>query len=89
MHFLLQHQVVPIYSVPRKPFSQASIEGNNSVFARKFWRAVILTASSQSISSCNGSTSPLSITHGYQKHEVGSRVNHFGREFIPEAGPRR
>ena len=39
MHFLLQHQVVPIYSVPRKPFSQASIEGNNSVFARKFWRA--------------------------------------------------
>jgi hypothetical protein len=29
--------VVPIFAVPRKPFSQASIEGNNSVFARKFW----------------------------------------------------
>jgi transposase len=37
MHFLLTRQVLPVFSVPRKPFSQASIEGNNSVFARKFW----------------------------------------------------
>jgi hypothetical protein len=37
MRFLLERQVVPIFTVPRKPFSQASIEGNNSVFARKFW----------------------------------------------------
>jgi len=31
--------VVPIYAVPRKPFTQASIEGNNSVFSRNFWKA--------------------------------------------------
>ena len=37
--FLLQNRVIPIFSVPRKPFSQASIEGNNSVFSRKFWNA--------------------------------------------------
>lgn len=37
MQFLLAQQVVPIFSVPRKPFSQASIEGNNSVFTRNFW----------------------------------------------------
>lgn len=37
VHFLLCNQVIPIFAVPRKPFSQASIEGNNSVFARKFW----------------------------------------------------
>ena len=37
MHFLLTRQILPVFSVPRKPFSQASIEGNNSVFARKFW----------------------------------------------------
>jgi len=37
---LLSHQVVPIFAVPRKPFSQASIEGNNSVFARKFWNRI-------------------------------------------------
>lgn len=37
MEFLLRQQVVPIFAVPRRPFSQASIEGNNSVFARKFW----------------------------------------------------
>lgn len=40
MKFLLKNQVVPIFTVPRKPFSQASIEGNNSVFARKFWNRI-------------------------------------------------
>ena len=40
MKFLLEKQVVPIFTVPRKPFSQASIEGNNSVFARKFWNRI-------------------------------------------------
>jgi hypothetical protein len=40
MAFLLKHRVIPIFAVPRKPFSQASIEGNNSVFARKFWNRI-------------------------------------------------
>jgi hypothetical protein len=26
-----------MYAVPHKPFSQTSIEDNNSVFGRKFW----------------------------------------------------
>jgi transposase len=42
--FLLSEQVIPIFSVPRKPFSQASIEGNNSVFARKFWNRRIFAS---------------------------------------------
>jgi len=40
MKFLLKNQVIPIFSVPRRPFSQASIEGNNSVFARRFWNKI-------------------------------------------------
>lgn len=44
MKFLLQNQVIPIFSVPRRPFSQASIEGNNSVFARKFWNRIHFTS---------------------------------------------
>lgn len=40
MAFLLKNQVIPIFAVPRRPFSQASIEGNNSVFARKFWNRI-------------------------------------------------
>ena len=40
MKFLLENQVIPIFAVPRKPFSQASIEGNNSVFSRKFWNKI-------------------------------------------------
>lgn len=44
MMYLLEREVVPVFSVPRKPFSQASIEGNNSVFSRKFWnRRTFLT----------------------------------------------
>lgn len=37
MKFLLEKRIYPVFAVPRKPFSQASIEGNNSVFSRKFW----------------------------------------------------
>jgi transposase len=40
MKFLLENQVIPIFAVPRKPFSQASVEGNNSVFSRKFWNRI-------------------------------------------------
>ncbi len=36
----LSQKIIPIYSVPRKPFSQASIEGNNSVFSKKFWKRI-------------------------------------------------
>ena len=42
--FLLKREITPIFAVPRKPFSQASIEGNNSVFARKFWNVVTFTS---------------------------------------------
>jgi transposase len=44
MRFLLVHGIVPIFAVPRKPFSQASIEGNNAVFSRKFWNRIEFTS---------------------------------------------
>lgn len=40
MVYLLKKKIIPVFSVPRKPFSQASIEGNNSVFSRKFWNSI-------------------------------------------------
>ncbi len=39
MVFLLKRKILPVFAIPRKPFSQASIEGNNSVFSRKFWNS--------------------------------------------------
>jgi hypothetical protein len=38
--FYLKQQVLPIFAPPRKPWSQASIEGSNSVFSRKFWNRI-------------------------------------------------
>ena len=35
--YLLEKRITPVFSVPRRPFTQASIEGNNSVFGRYFW----------------------------------------------------
>jgi len=35
--WFLKQRVIPIFAPPRKPWSQASIEGSNSVFSRKFW----------------------------------------------------
>ncbi len=38
--WFLKKQVIPIFTPPRKPWSQASIEGSNSVFSRKFWNRI-------------------------------------------------
>ena len=35
--FLLKREIIPVFTAPRKPWNQASVEGANSVFARKFW----------------------------------------------------
>lgn len=37
MIFLLQERIIPVFTAPRKPWNQASIEGANSIFTRKFW----------------------------------------------------
>jgi hypothetical protein len=37
MLYLLNRGISPVFAVPRRPFTQASVEGNNSVFARNFW----------------------------------------------------
>ncbi|MBU4298677.1 hypothetical protein KJ636_01415 [Patescibacteria group bacterium] len=38
--WFLKQQVIPVFAPPRKPWSQASIEGSNSVFSRKFWNRI-------------------------------------------------
>ena len=38
--FYLKEQILPIFTPSRKPWSQASIEGSNSVFSRKFWNKI-------------------------------------------------
>jgi hypothetical protein len=35
--FLLKEKITPVFTAPRKPWNQASVEGANSIFARKFW----------------------------------------------------
>ena len=38
VRFLLQEEIIPVFTAPRKPWNQASVEGANSIFSRKFWR---------------------------------------------------
>lgn len=35
--FLLKEKIIPVFTAPRKPWNQASVEGANSIFSRKFW----------------------------------------------------
>jgi len=35
--FLLKEKIIPVFTTPRKPWNQASVEGANSIFSRKFW----------------------------------------------------
>lgn len=35
--YLLKQHVTPVFIAPKKPWNQASVEGANSIFSRKFW----------------------------------------------------
>lgn len=35
--FLLREKIIPVFTAPRKPWNQASVEGANSIFSRKLW----------------------------------------------------
>ena len=65
--WILAQKIIPIYAVPRKPFSQASIEGNNSVFSRKFWNKHIFN-SPEAVDELLATFNDASLRYlGYQK----------------------
>jgi hypothetical protein len=35
--YLLKQRITPVFIAPKKPWNQASVEGANSIFSRKFW----------------------------------------------------
>jgi hypothetical protein len=35
--FLLNRRILPVFIAPKTPWNQASVEGSNSIFSRKFW----------------------------------------------------
>jgi hypothetical protein len=35
--FLLRRRIIPVFIAPKTPWNQASVEGSNSIFTRKFW----------------------------------------------------
>ena len=41
---LFQKQVIPIFTNPRSPWNNGSVEGSNSVFARNFWNKHIFNS---------------------------------------------
>lgn len=62
---LLQRRIIPIYSVPRKPFTQASVEGSNSMFARKFWNVRHFTSLEDVDTQLGWFNAAIARYHGY------------------------
>lgn len=73
MNFLLGQEVMPIFSVPRRPFSQASIEGNNSVFARKFWKQRTFTSLDQIDEQLTWFNQDSRLYSGYMKPHIENK----------------
>lgn len=81
MIFLLKEQVIPIFAVPRKPFSQASIEGNNSVFSRKFWNRINFKSVKEVDRKLGWFNKASEEYLGYQKPKRKSRKK---KNFVPK-----
>lgn len=78
--WLLCQKIIPIYSVPRKPFSQASIEGNNSVFSRKFWNRIEFKSLEEVDEKIEWFNSASERYLGYHRPETKSKEK---KKFIP------
>jgi transposase len=82
MEFLLGREVYPVFSVPRTPATQASIEGSNSVFVRKFWNQEQF----QSIAHVDERLRVFNeSTRKYLGYEVSQNGSQKSGPFIPKA----
>lgn len=77
----LSQKIIPIYAVPRKPFSQASIEGNNSVFARNFWKRIEFKSLKEVDKKLGWFNKSSEQYAGYRKPKEKSNNN---KKFIPK-----
>lgn len=41
---LLSRKIIPVFTAPRKPWNNGSVEGSNSVFGRNFWQPNLFTS---------------------------------------------
>jgi len=78
----LSQKIIPIYAVPRKPFSQASIEGNNSVFARNFWNQINLKSVKEIDKKLEWFNDSSEQYTGYKKPKKNKGNNN--KKFIPK-----
>jgi predicted DNA-binding protein YlxM (UPF0122 family) len=76
----LPQGIIPIYAVPRKPFSQAYIEGNNSAFARNFWKKIKFKSLKEADRKLEWFNESSERYLDYQK----PKKNKSGKKFIPK-----
>jgi len=79
--YLLNRKITPVFAVPRRPFTQASIEGNNSIFARHFWNRREFNALADVDKQLDWFNKSSLKYSGYQKPELKEQPEE--TEFIP------
>jgi hypothetical protein len=79
--FYLKHQILPVFAPPRKPWAQGSIEGANSVFARKFWNRFTFQTTREVDSRLADFNASYESYTGYHPPQRTSRRK---RNFIPK-----
>jgi len=80
MNYLLKNKVIPVFAVPRKPFTQASIEGNNSVFSKKFWNRFDF----KTLKEIDDKLELFNLSSQRYTGYIGPKKNHQKRNFTPK-----
>ncbi len=79
--FLFDKKIIPIFTNPRSPWNNGSVEGSNSVFARNFWNKFVfksLADLDKKLEQFNKSSLWYS---DYDQSKIQKKEN---REFIPQ-----
>jgi len=78
--FLFDRKIIPIFTNPRSPWNNGSVEGSNSVFARNFWNK-------HEFDSAEDVDAKLKLFNQssleYSSYEQNESGNKKGKKFIP------
>lgn len=78
---LFEKKIIPVFTAPRKPWNNGSVEGSNSVFARNFWNKFIFN-SVEEVDEKLEFFNQANIEYSYyQPNEIKRDDN---KEFIPK-----
>jgi len=83
VQFLFSKHIIPLFTNPRNPWNNGSVEGSNSVFARNFWNKFIFNSINELDRKLNYFNQSSLEYSDYEYHDFKQKFYQDQKEFNP------